>query len=67
MYYKLCYEYHPDRAGNMHQDKFKEITNAYAILESEEKRKKYDEARKEYLEGTSKKVPTNYWKDFNFN
>jgi len=29
MYYKLCYEYHPDRAGGMHQDKFKEINVAY--------------------------------------
>ena len=29
MYYKLCYEYHPDRTGGMHQDKFKEINNAY--------------------------------------
>ena len=41
-YYKLCYEYHPDRAGGMHQDKFKEINNAYGILGNEEKRKKYD-------------------------
>ena len=29
MYYKLCYEYHPDRTGGMHQDKFKDINNAY--------------------------------------
>jgi curved DNA-binding protein len=32
MYYKLCYEYHPDRAGTMHQDKFKAINAAYQVL-----------------------------------
>jgi len=32
MYYKLCYEYHPDRAGTMHQDKFKQINSAYQVL-----------------------------------
>ena len=39
MYYKLCYEYHPDRTGGMHQDKFKEITNAYQVIGDKEKKK----------------------------
>ena len=45
MYYKKCYEYHPDRTGGMHQDKFKAINVAYNILRNEEKRKEYDLAR----------------------
>ena len=45
MYYKLCYEYHPDRTGGMHQEKFKEINNAYQILSDEKKKKQYDEMR----------------------
>lgn len=44
-YYKLCYEYHPDRASGAHQDKFKEITAAYEVLKNEERRKRYDQAR----------------------
>lgn len=28
-YYKLCYEYHPDRTGGMYQEKFKQINAAY--------------------------------------
>lgn len=39
MYYKKCYEYHPDRAGNMHEDKFKKINVAYDMLKNEKKRK----------------------------
>jgi DnaJ-class molecular chaperone len=53
MYYKLCYEYHPDRAGSMHQDKFKDINIAYEVLKDEDKKKKYDEARKLSQEGGS--------------
>ena len=34
MYYKKCYEYHPDRSGGMHQDKFKSINVAYDILKN---------------------------------
>ena len=51
MYYKKCYEYHPDRTGGMHQDKFKDINVAYEILRDEKKRKEYDEARDEHLHG----------------
>ena len=45
MYYKKCYEYHPDRSGGMHQDKFKAINVAYDILKNQEKRREYDQAR----------------------
>ena len=51
MYYKKCYEYHPDRAGDMHQDKFKAINIAYDVLKEEDKRKEYDAAREEHLNG----------------
>ena len=53
MYYKKCYEYHPDRTGGMHQDKFKEINVAYEVLSDEKKKKQYDEAREEILTGSS--------------
>ena len=49
MYYKKCYEYHPDRTGGMHQDKFKEINSAYEVLGKAETRNRYDQARKDYL------------------
>src|SRR5678816_821708 len=42
-YRKLALQYHPDRnksAGA--EEKFKEISEAYAVLSDEEKRKKYD-------------------------
>ena len=48
-YYKKCYEYHPDRASGAHQDKFKEINAAYDVLKDEERRKRYDDARAEFL------------------
>ena len=54
MYYKKCYEYHPDRTGGMHQDKFKDINVAYEILRDEKKRKEYDEARDEHINGPKK-------------
>ena len=54
MYYKKCYEYHPDRTGGMHQDKFKDINVAYEILKDEKKRKEYDEARDEHISGPKK-------------
>src|ERR671937_1067708 len=42
-YRKLALQYHPDRnkaAGS--EDKFKEISEAYAVLSDDEKRKRYD-------------------------
>jgi DnaJ-class molecular chaperone len=44
-YYKLCYQYHPDRTGGSMQDRFKEINAAYEVLGNETKRKQYDEMR----------------------
>ena len=44
-YYKLCYQYHPDRSGGMHQDKFKEVNNAYEVLKDKKKKQAYDEAK----------------------
>ncbi|WP_028315823.1 DnaJ C-terminal domain-containing protein [Desulfatibacillum aliphaticivorans] len=44
-YRKLAMKYHPDHAkGNdeASEDKFKEISEAYAVLSDEEKRKEYD-------------------------
>src|ERR671933_1537089 len=42
-YRKLALQYHPDRnktAGS--EEKFKEISEAYAVLSDDEKRKRYD-------------------------
>jgi len=44
-YHKLCFQYHPDKASGMYQDKFKLVNEAYAILKDEAKRKDYDDAR----------------------
>ena len=55
MYYKLCYEYHPDKSGGgaVHADKFKEINAAYDVLKSADKRKRYDEARADLTSDSS--------------
>lgn len=52
-YYKLCYEYHPDRTGGMQQERFKEINNAYTVLKDKETKRRYDEARKYGTSGGS--------------
>ena len=44
-YHKLCFQYHPDKASGMYQEKFKLVNEAYAILKDEAKRKDYDDAR----------------------
>ncbi len=43
-YRKLARKYHPDHAGGdkASEEKFKEISEAYAVLSDEEKRKQYD-------------------------
>ncbi len=46
IYRKLAMQYHPDRApeekNKEHEEKFKEISEAYAILSDKEKRSQYD-------------------------
>jgi molecular chaperone DnaJ len=53
-YRKLAMEYHPDRnkAADA-EDKFKEISEAYAILSDAEKRQKYDQFGHAGMEGYS--------------
>lgn len=43
-YRKLAMKYHPDHSSGSkeHEDKFKEISEAYAVLSDPEKRKQYD-------------------------
>ncbi|MGM0380972.1 MAG: DnaJ domain-containing protein [bacterium] len=46
-YRKLAQKWHPDRSDHPDaEEKFKEIGEAYAVLNDEEKRKKYDQFRK---------------------
>src|SRR5882672_6130555 len=43
-YRKLALQYHPDRNKTKEaEEKFKEVTKAYEVLSSEEKRKTYDQ------------------------
>ena len=55
-YRKLVHKFHPDVAGNTPDiiNRFKEIAEAYEILSSPEKRKRYDEIRKLYEYGQAK-------------
>ena len=64
MYYKKCYEYHPDRTGGMHQDKFKDINNAYQIIGDEKKKKEYDDMREQILNPNSNKSKDQAGYDF---
>ncbi len=43
-YRKLAMKYHPDRSGSSKtaEEKFKTISEAYAVLSDKEKRKQYD-------------------------
>lgn len=46
-YRKLARQYHPDVSKeNQAEEKFKEVTEAYEVLKSKEKRAEYDELRK---------------------
>ena len=43
VYRKLALQYHPDRnKSSGAEEKFKEISEAYAVLSDDEKRKRYD-------------------------
>ncbi|HME18854.1 MAG TPA: DnaJ domain-containing protein, partial [Nitrososphaerales archaeon] len=47
-YRKLALQYHPDRNKSPEaEEKFKEITEAYAVLSDDEKRSQYDAYGKE--------------------
>ncbi len=52
-YRKLALKYHPDRnnGDKEAEEKFKEVSEAYAVLSDEEKRSVYDKYGKEGLEG----------------
>lgn len=41
-YRKKALEYHPDKAGKQHEEKFKEINEAYQVLSDPGKRANYD-------------------------
>ncbi len=52
-YRKLAQELHPDRNPDNHQaeTRFKEVSEAYAVIGNEDKRKEYDEIRAAYRGG----------------
>ncbi|MBL8634917.1 MAG: J domain-containing protein [Myxococcales bacterium] len=53
VYRKLAKKYHPDATGGdkVKEAKFKEITEAYEVLSDEQKRKEYDELRRNPFAG----------------
>ena len=54
MYKKKCTEYEPDKTGGIYfyQERLKEVEIAYKVLEDDEKRKEYDDARNKLLFST---------------
>ena len=45
-FYRLAQFYHPDRNNGVYQEKFKELTAAYQVLNDPTKRQRYDALRK---------------------
>ncbi|OTA99849.1 hypothetical protein M426DRAFT_67047, partial [Hypoxylon sp. CI-4A] len=41
-YYKLCLQFHPDKAGPGASEKFHQIQEAYELLSDETERARYD-------------------------
>ena len=50
-YYKLAHKYHPDKAGEKHAEKFKQISAAWEVIGDPDSRKLYDSAKKSYSSG----------------
>lgn len=61
-YRKLAMKHHPDKSGDV--ETFKEISRAYEVLSDPEKRKIYDEAGVEGLEGGVASDPTDIFNLF---
>lgn len=63
-YRKLVHKFHPDVAGNTPDatQRFKDITEAYEVLSSPEKRERYDSMMKlyEYSQGSQSKYNNSY-------
>jgi molecular chaperone DnaJ len=53
-YRKLARDLHPDRnSGQRNEDRFKEVSEAYAVLGDEDKRQEYDDTRSLFAGGRS--------------
>ena len=65
-YRKLAIKYHPDKnPGNKEaENKFKEISEAYAVLSDEEKREKYNRFGKNFDSGISQMNPFDMFNSF---
>lgn len=61
-YRKLVHKFHPDIAGNTPEilQKFKDITEAYEVLSSPQKRERYDNVMKLYEYGNGPKTETRF-------
>jgi len=62
---KLAHKYHPDKGG-VDEQKFKEVTEAYAILSDEKKRREYDAYGQSFAGGASSAYGGNPFAGFDF-